>query len=292
MCADQATKLREIAAEAFSAKAELNKVKINKKAKILAVTSGKGGVGKTNFSVNLSILLAKKGKKVALVDLDFGLANIDILLNINAPYSLEHLIKGQKTLEDVIACGPAGISVIPGGSGLSSLTELTDSQREFFLNNFYQLAMDYDYVIFDTAAGISNNVIKFVLAADEVIVVTTEEPTAITDAYALIKVLSKKRRDINFNFVVNMVKNKAKAKVTFEKIRNVVKRFLNIDIKNAGYILFDSNVREAVMKRKSFAIHYPFSPAAKSIRDVANHIMINQAEKKHLFNKFFEIFSD
>ena len=153
-----------------------------KQARVIAVINQKGGVGKTNVAVNLAIALGKKGKKVTLVDLDLGLANVDILLNLTSPYTLEHLILGYKMLEDIIIDGPGGIKIVPGGSGLPSLTNLNLMQQELFLSNFYKLTKNNDFVIFDIAAGISENVIRFTLAADEIIVVTTGEPTAITDA--------------------------------------------------------------------------------------------------------------
>ena len=270
---DQATRLREIAERARRQPAPALYTRDKTHAQIFAVTSGKGGVGKTNLSVNLAIALAKKGKKVTLVDLDLGLANVDILLDLTSPYTLEHLILGFKTIEEIIVEGPEGIKIVPGGSGLPNLTDLNETQRQLFLESFHTLAQKNDYLIFDTAAGISDNVIKFVLAADEIMVVTTEEPTAITDAYALMKIITLHNKECTINFVLNMVKSRHEAKETFNRIRSVVKQFLGIEIYNGGYILYDACVSDAIMKRKPFVSVYPFSPAAKSVKDIARYVL-------------------
>jgi len=271
---DQAARLREMAFELKKQSTVHHFPAETGRAKFIAITSGKGGVGKTNVSANLAISLAKKGKKVTLIDLDLGLANIDILLNINSHYTLQHLFKGHKTIEDIIVKGPEGIDIIAGGSGLNSLTSLSETQRTLFLNSFYTLARTNDYIIFDTAAGISDNVIKFVLAADEIIVVTTQEPTAITDAYALMKVLSTYEKQIPINVIINMVKSPFDAKRTFQKLSSVIERFLQLDIHDLGYILYDSNVNDAIMKRKPFFTMYPFTSATKSIKDVSRNLLM------------------
>jgi flagellar biosynthesis protein FlhG len=295
MHTDQAARLREIAFE-MKKQNEVHRFPDEiGRAKVIAVASGKGGVGKTNISVNLAISLAKKGKKVVLVDLDLGLANVDILLNVNSHYSLQHLIQGLKKIEDIIVPGPEGIKIVPGGSGLSSLTELTETQRAMFLNSFYTLGKDNDYIIFDTAAGISNNVIKFVLAADEIIVVTTQEPTAITDAYALMKVLSSYRSDLKLNVIINMAKSVIEAKRTFEKLQSVVTRFLNVPIHSLGHVAYDANVPDSIMKRKPFFMQYPFTAATKSIKDIRTALLekeskSNQAPESFL-QRFAQVFS-
>jgi flagellar biosynthesis protein FlhG len=273
MHTDQASRLRELAFELKKQSALHPFPDEVGRAKVIAVTSGKGGVGKTNLSVNLAISLAKKGKKVTLIDLDLGLANVDILLNVNSPFTLQHLFKGHKKIEDIIVKGPEGIDIVAGGSGLNSLTELSETERMLFLNSFYSLARSNDYLVFDTAAGISNNVIKFVLAADEIIVVTTQEPPAITDAYALMKVLSSYKKDSSINVVINMVKSPMDAKRTFQKLSAVVERFLQIKINDMGFILYDSNVNDAIMKRKPFFTLYPFTAATKSIKDVRTKVL-------------------
>ena len=295
MSIDQAARLRELAFE-LKRKSEIHHFPVDtSRAKFIAVTSGKGGVGKTNVSTNLAISLAKKGKKVTLIDLDLGLANVDIVLNVNSQYTLQHLFKGHKNIEDIVVKGPEGIDIIAGGSGLNSLTELTETQRTLFLNSFYTLAQSNDYIIFDTAAGISNNVIKFVLAADEIIVVTTQEPTAITDAYALMKVLSSYEKQIPINVIINMVKSPYEAKRTFEKLSSVVERFLKIHIHDLGHVLHDSNVNEAIMKRRPFYTMYPFTSATKSIKDVRRNLLAKIDTSSHgahgFIKKLVSVFS-
>ncbi len=291
---DQATRLREMALKAKKTTLSPVYSRADSHAKIYAVASGKGGVGKTNLSVNLAIALAKKGKKVTLVDLDLGLANVDILLDLTSPYTLEHLIFGYKTVEEIIVEGPEGIKIVPGGSGLPNLTDLSETQRQLFLESFYMLARSNDYLIFDTAAGISNNVIKFVLAADEVIVITTEEPTSITDAYALMKVISIHNKECKINFVLNMVKGRLEARQTFNRIRTVVKQFLGIEIYDCGYIVSDSCVSDAIMRRKPFITLYPFSSASKSLKDVAKALLEkgekHQGVKRSFIQKMSQLF--
>ncbi len=265
--------------------------KLKKKARIIAVTSGKGGVGKTNFSVNLGLALAKRGKKVVLADLDLGLANVDIVLNIRSKYTIEHVIKKSKRIDDILVSSYCGLKVIPGGSGLVSLLDLNENERRIFLESFYELSIESDYIIFDTAAGISENVVSFLMASDEVIVVTTEEPTAVTDAYALIKVLSKRKKDSDINFVVNMVADRRRANKTFAKLSGVIKKFLGVDVSYLGFIAYDHNVKESVLRGKPLITHYPLSMAAKTIREIAVRISAKNKEGGVFLNRFFEIFS-
>jgi len=279
---DQASRLRELAGQKSRITTKTEPLVREAGAKILAVTSGKGGVGKTNVAVNLAIALAKKGKRVTLIDLDLGLANVDIMLDLISSYTLEHLIMGYKALNEIIIDGPEGIKIVPGGSGLPSLTHLTDDQQELFLKNFYQLTQDNDYIIFDTAAGIAENVIRFTLAADEIIVVTTQEPTAITDAYALMKVLSSKNKACNINLVFNMTKGRHDAQKHFNKINAVARQFLGIEINSLGFIVYDPYVSQAIMKRKPFIIQYPVSLASNAIKDIAKNVIQKTTEKKEV----------
>lgn len=294
MHVDQAARLREIAHEVRKEQEAYPFAVAEHHAKIIAVASGKGGVGKTNLSVNLAISLAKKNKKVVLVDLDLGLANVDILFDLSSSYSLEHLLQGYRNIEEIIVHGPEGVHIVPGGSGLPSLTDLDDGKRELFLRNFFRLAQQYDYVIFDTAAGISENVIRFSLAADEVLVVTTEEPTAITDAYALMKVLSKKKKDIQISVVFNMVKHGYAAEKSFEKIESVVKRFLNIQLGFLGYVPRDTNVPSAIMRRTPFVVQYPLTVASLAVKDIAKNVLRKESTggtvKRTLLQKVSSIF--
>jgi flagellar biosynthesis protein FlhG len=273
---DQATRLREL----------VNKVSYTKKltlaqtivpqpraGKILAVTSGKGGVGKTNFVINVALHLAKFKKKVIIVDLDLGLANVDILLNLTPKYNIEDVIKGRKTIDEIVLEDPHGIAVLPGGSGISRLADLDDFERNNFINGFMTLKENYDYILLDTAAGISKNVIEFVLIADEAIIVTTPEPTAITDAYAVIKIIGKRNKDMDIHVLFNMVASDHEAQVYFKKIHQVIRQFLNMNVSYLGCVINDPCVRQSIMRRKAFSLSYPFSHATRSISMVARDIV-------------------
>ncbi|HBG15140.1 MAG TPA: hypothetical protein DDW93_00040, partial [Firmicutes bacterium] len=211
---DQAERLRELVSS------QNHKVNLPK-ARIIAVTSGKGGVGKTNLSVNLSIYLSKLGQKVTLIDTDLGLANIDLILGITPKYHLGHFFAGERDLSDVVLEGPAGIKVIAGGSGFQELADLSSWQMNNCISNFSALEEDNDFIIFDTGAGISSKVIKFLMAAEEIIVVTIPEPTSIADAYGVIKVISKENPTAKVYVAVNMVKSKEEGEQVFERLMMV-----------------------------------------------------------------------
>ncbi len=235
----------------------------------IAVTSGKGGVGKTNLSVNLGIAMAKY-KRVAILDVDLGLANADVLFNINPKYTLKHVLSGEKKLAEIIVEPVSGVNFIPGSSGIEALANLPEEHRSRLVAEFRQL--DADVLILDTAAGIAENVISFALAADEVLIVTTPDPSAVRDAYAIIKVILQRKRT-NIKLIVNMVKNRQEAHNIARAIHLVVKRFLKFNIKYIGYIPFDKKVRDAVGYRVPFVTKYPKSNAAKCINMLADKLL-------------------
>lgn len=305
---DQAARLREIAHSVSAQENTTHKAVYTEKiapkniytdkkhGRIVAVTSGKGGVGKTNTVINTALLLAKMNKKVVIVDLDLGLANVDILLNIAPKYNIEDVLKGRKQVEDVLIAGPRGIKVLAGGSGVAGLADLGDDERNNFINSFIALKEQFDYVLLDTAAGISKNVIEFVLIADDVIVVTTPEPTAITDAYAAIKVIGSRNKDIDIHMLFNMVKTTQEAEHYFKKIQQVIQQFLNLKVNSLGAIMYDSCVRQSIMKRKPFSLLYPYSYASRSLSIVARNMIKHTMEqstavKKNLFEKVATIFA-
>src|SRR5512138_1858352 len=216
-------------------KGSLLKMK-DKGPKIVAVTSGKGGVGKTNVVANLSVSLSELGKKVVVLDADFGLANLDVLLGLTPRYHLGHVLYGNKTLSEVMVQGPKGIQIIPASSGLQRMSELTLAQRNHLVESFTNLDSDTDYFIIDTAAGISRNVIHFLLSAQEVIVVSAPEPTAIVDAYAVIKIILAEDPKKQIQVLINSVDNAEDAHEVFCQINSVVKRFLNREIEYLGHI--------------------------------------------------------
>jgi flagellar biosynthesis protein FlhG len=240
--------------------------------KIIAVTSGKGGVGKTNVVANLSVCLSELGKKVVVLDADFGLANLDVLLGLTPRYHLGHVLFGNKTLTEIMVQGPQGIRIIPASSGLQRMSELTLAQRNHLIESFTHLDSDTDYFIIDTAAGISRNVIHFLLSAQEVIVVSAPEPTAIVDAYAVIKIILAEDRKKQIQVLINSVERAEDAQEVFCQINSVVKRFLNREVDYLGHIERDPHVPQAVRSQMPVTHRFPNTAASRSFRNLARRI--------------------
>ncbi len=276
---DQAAKLRQIVIENKEVSEEISPHRLRS----IAITSGKGGVGKTNIATNLAIALAEKtNKKIYILDADLGLANIDVILGITPKFNLAHVIKGEKEIEDILVTGPMGINIIPGTSGVSELANLSAEERERFLEKLSFLEREDGILIIDTGAGIDDNVLDFVLSSDEVIVVTTPEPTAITDAYALIKIVSSARDDINISLVVNMIRKEEEFELVTRGILLVAKQFLGVDIKKLGYIYYDGIVSKSVLSQEAFYLLYPESLAAKCINNIALYLLNKKDEIKNV----------
>jgi len=208
--------------------AGIRKMKRVKPVRVIAVTSGKGGVGKTNLSVNLGVSLAKAGRKVALLDADMGLANVDILLGMHPKFNLSHVLSGQKTLEEITVTGPAGLKVIPASSGIQHMSELNNIEQAAIVHAFSELNQDIDVLIVDTAAGISGSVINFARACQEVVVVVCDEPTSLTDAYAFIKLLNRDYGLFQFHILANMVESVQQGQSLFNKLTKVTDRYLDV----------------------------------------------------------------
>ncbi|AEI44322.1 MinD/ParA family protein [Paenibacillus mucilaginosus] len=238
--------------------------------RIITVTSGKGGVGKSNFTLNFALALQKKGLKVLVFDADIGLANIDVLMGVSPKYSLYHLLKREKTIWEIIHTGYNDLQFIAGGSGFNDLIRLSDEQLDYFAAQVEQLNGHVDVIIFDTGAGLSKETLKFIVAAQETIVVTTPEPTSITDAYAIIKMVNSMNYQIPFKLVVNRVTDWREGRQTADKISMVAKQFLSLDIPTLGYVVDDSSVSKAVKKQVPFTVAFPDSAASKSINDLAD----------------------
>ncbi len=257
---DQASRLRELAGTA------------SRGGLTIAVVSGKGGVGKTNVAVNLAVSLASRGLRVALVDLDMGLANADVLMNITSRHTLAHVISGQRTIEDITVVGPGGIAFVPGSSGECDVANLSEFEREAMRHSLRTLSRSTDITVFDCGAGVSRNVIGFAAHADRVIVVTTPQPTALIDGYAVIKTLHREDFTGGIALFVNLVNSQGEARSTFERVSAVSKRFLDYSVADAGYMVHDTSVALAVHQRTPFVIRYPGSNASACIAAMAERL--------------------
>lgn len=267
---DQAQELRELMKEDNP---RVSKANDGHKTRIIAITSGKGGVGKSNLSVNMAIAYAQLGKKVILIDGDLGMANVNVLLNIVPPYNLKHVINKQKTLQEIILDTEYGFRFIAGANGFSKIANLTVEELDDFANQFAQLG-NADIIIIDTGAGIANNVLQFVASADEVYVVTTPEPTAITDAYGIIKIITTEipDRQINIKLLVNRVHSADEGKRISERIITIVGQFLNYKVDYIGFVYDDPVVQASVIRQKPFLIVNPTSKPAQCVKHIVGRI--------------------
>lgn len=268
---DQAERLRNII------KMQVQPQKVSQ---VITVTSGKGGVGKTSLSVNLAIELQKRGKRVIILDADFGLANIEVMLGVRPTFNLADLMFRGKTLKEIIIPGPEGIGFISGGSGIKELASLTRDQVFYVMQSLSELDDMADVIIIDTGAGITDSVLEFAAASQEVLLVVTPEPTSITDAYALLKTLNRTRdfqasRTV-IKLVANRVKDQKEGRDIFDKISVVANKFLNIKLEYMGALLNDGNVSKAVMKQKPLVLAYPHTAAALSVSYLASTLQEEQ----------------
>jgi flagellar biosynthesis protein FlhG len=271
------------------------------KNRLITVTSGKGGVGKSNFTLNLAISLSEAGKKVVIVDADFGMANIEVLYGATPKKSLLNVLKGENNISDVITEGPGGISVISGGSGLTELATLNEKQVEFLIETFTFLESRYDFILIDTGAGASHQGINMVKASNETIIVTTPEPTALTDAYTMIKILKKLEHIPEMFIVINKTEDKREGEEIYFKLNRVSHRFLDLNLKLLGYVPNDDMLGKAVRAQKPVILEFPKSLADKAIRNIANEVLASENpltsekltgnESAGFINRFIKFFS-
>jgi flagellar biosynthesis protein FlhG len=241
--------------------------------RVVAVTSGKGGVGKTAVVANAAIALARQGKKILVIDADLGLANIDVVLGLSPEYNLNHFFKGEKSLEEIMVEGPCGIKVLPAGSGVQQYTRLDGQLKMRFIEAIDNLHEDFDLVLIDTEAGISDNVTYFTVAAQDILVVTTPEPTAITDAYALMKLLSSQYHQKDFLLCVNSVRNGSEGLDVFEKLTMVSGRYLDISIDYLGAVPFDRKMHDSVRAQQVIQDLYPEHKVSKAFVSLAESLL-------------------
>jgi flagellar biosynthesis protein FlhG len=274
---DQAQKLRELAA-AFK----------RSQPRIVTVTSGKGGVGKSNVVINLAIAISRMGKRVLIIDADLGLANVDILLGLKNRFNLQHVIEGKMKLKDIVVYGPAGVKVVPGSSGIPRIANMSSRKRQEFITSFRELEGEADVILIDTSAGMTKNVINLALLADEIVLVTTPEPSAITDAYAMIKVIHAEKSTARVGLVVNMARTEAEATEVANKIAQVSRQFLNFHVSTLGMLPSDPCVSKAVMQRQPWSELYPRAAATKAIKQVAARILNGSDHSPPQGNSFIQ----
>jgi len=281
MHSDQAAGLRALKKQAVTTVAEghasametaENPTPTTRPVRVIAVTSGKGGVGKTNVSVNLGVALSQRGKRVLLMDADMGLANVDIMLGLSPQYNLSHVLDGEKSLKEVLVKGPAGMKIIPAASGVKRMAELSPLENAGIVHAFSELADELDVLIVDTAAGIASSVATFCQAAQEVVVVVCDEPASLTDAYALIKVLSRDYQLSHFRILANMAQSEQHGRKLFLKLATVTEKFLNIQLEYLGTVPYDTALKQAVQKQVPVTLFKPESPSAQAFTRIAQQV--------------------
>lgn len=290
---DQAEKLRNLVQKEKIVKQESRLG--SSKPRIITVTSGKGGVGKSNFVVNVAIALQKMGKKVLIFDADMGMGNDDVLMGFLPKFNVYDIIFDNKSIEEVVIEGTLGVKLLPGGTGISKFEEVTEAQRDAFINKLSELN-DIDYIIIDTGAGVNRSVLGFIACSEELILITTPEPTSLTDAYSLLKTVNHFKLKNSAKILVNKTMDVEEGKATYNKFSNVVKKFLNIELQYLGHMSEDKKLVKAVRSQEPFLTSYPNSNVAKDVEYIAKKIVGIENERsgksvQDLFKKIFNIFS-
>ena len=282
---DQAVKLRELASNGGN----------KPRCKIITITSGKGGVGKSNIVVNLAISLREEGKRVLVFDADIGMGNDDVLMGVFPKHNLFDILDDKKDIHEVLADGPLGVKLLSGGSGINKVEDLTEQERNKFLEKIQTLE-DYDYILIDTGAGINRSVLAFISCCEELIVVTTPEPTSLTDAYSLLKATKHFKIKSKANIIVNKAFTIKEGIDTFTKFKSAVDKFLGLELSHLGTVLEDKKLVQSVREQKPFTLAYPNSDASRCIKEIATKLQGQEVRNESigvqgLFKKIFSIFS-
>lgn len=289
---DQAEKLRQMTLRSSSVKSPV--IKKSAKSRVITVTSGKGGVGKTNFTVNLALALAALDKKVLIIDADLGMANVEVVFGCSAPYNILNLLEDGLKITDITTDGPRGIKFLAGGSGIYHLANLSAAHLNHIVSQIALFDNWADFILIDTGAGISRNVLNFVMAADQVILITTPEPTAITDAYAMVKAYAGQNGSAPLKLVVNRVFDRDEGEMVVDKLMRVSQRFLNIPIENLGYVYEDRCMVKAVKQQIPLLLAFPDAISSRCIENIAKQIVFGKNIQqqplgiKGFFYKFLE----
>jgi flagellar biosynthesis protein FlhG len=262
---DQASSLRRIVGETTTASAST-------RVRVMCITSGKGGVGKTNISINLAIALASLNRRVFLLDADLGLANVDVLLNLTPMYTMEHVMSGEKGINDIILDGPGNIKILPSSSGVVEMTELDREQQVHLFRKLGEIEREIDYLIIDTGAGIAPHTLRFVANSDEILIVATPEPSSMTDAYSLIKIMITRYQITRFRVISNNVVSAAEGRQVYERLQKVTRDFLKTEIDYVGYVLKDPLLVKSVRAQRPLLEAYPDAPAARCIMALARYL--------------------
>ncbi|NBI27380.1 MinD/ParA family protein [Chengkuizengella marina] len=257
------------------------------KTRVITITSGKGGVGKSNLTLNLALALQLKGYKVLIFDADVGMANIDVLMGVTPKYNLFHLLKREKNIQEIITKGVHNLQIIAGGSGIQELLNLSQADLEFFAYEASKLLGSVDYIIFDTGAGLTQQSLNLMMSSHETILVTTPEPTSITDAYAIIKMVHSMNQQIEFKMIINRVTTQKEGRLTSEKIRLVAKQFLDLELSTLGYIGEDINISKAVKRQIPFLSAYPNTKASRDIQQICSTYLSEETSNSNTNVKGF-----
>jgi flagellar biosynthesis protein FlhG len=259
----------------------------------IAVTSGKGGVGKTNISANVGLALAQRGKRVVIFDADLGLANLDVILGTKAQYSLQDLLSGERKLAEIVTHGPGGIQFIAGGSGVEALVNLSSEQLDRFLTELQEFSKFTDVMIFDTGAGIDDTIMTFLQAADETLLVITPDPASITDAYATAKVLYSRKPDAVIRVVLNQVFDEPQARAVYAKVNGIAQQFLGKHMVYGGHVRHDMRAIHQIRKRQPFVLADPLAPASQDVQTVAAGLLgqMHTVEREGFVDRLRNVFS-